>query len=248
MANIKRKVLKGAVTALGSTVTIERIRALSPRLRLLRMQGEAIERMTWAPGDKIKLHVGQGVMRSYTPARVDRAGRSMDVVVHLHGRGPASAWASRLRGGEEVSFFGPARSMAAGLEDEPPWAMFLGDETAIGLAQAMTEACEPCTEIFGAIELHPDDLGAVDALGLPLRAVPRDDDEPGPALVDWLAQTWVPPGDGVVWLSGEASTVLELRTALLERGLSRSQLQIKPYWSMRGAAHRKRLERGALVA
>lgn len=171
----------------------------------------------------------------------------MDVVVHLHGKGPASTWVSELRGGERVSFFGPARSMPSAIDDDAPWAMFLGDETAMGLAVALTGACAPGTELFGAIELHTDDVASVDALGLPLRAVPRADAH-GAALVEWLAQTWVPPGDGVVWLSGEASMVLELRTALLERGLSRHQLRIKPYWSVRGPAHRKQLERGALVA
>lgn len=206
--------------------------------------------MSWSPGDKIKLHVGGGTMRSYTPARVDRAAGWMDIVVHVHGNGPASAWAEALRGGERITFLGPARSMPSQIDGHAPWALMLGDETTVGLARALVDACPTSTQILGAIELAPEDRPAVDALGLPLVALPRGGDahdHHGEALREWLARTWVPPGDGVAWLSGEAGVVVELRAALLERGLSREQIRVKPYWSVRGSAHRKKLER-SLVA
>ncbi len=220
---------------------------LSPRLRCIRTHGEAIRRMSWSPGDKVKLHVGGGILRSYTPAWVDRAAGWMDIVVHVHGNGPASAWAEALRGGEALTFLGPARSMPSQIDEHTPWALVLGDETTVGLARALTDACPASTQILGAIELAPEDRPALDVLGVPLAAVSRIGDQHGEALRQWLAETWVPPGEGVAWLSGEVSVVVELRAALLERGLSREQIRIKPYWSMRGSAHRKTVER-SLVA
>ncbi|MCH9684757.1 MAG: siderophore-interacting protein [Deltaproteobacteria bacterium] len=246
MVDLKGKVMGSAIRVAGRNVEVDDVVGLSPRLRLLRLRGSVLHRMEWTPGDKIKLHVGDGAMRSYTPARVDPEQGMMEIAVHLHDRGRASAWAQSLRPGDTVSFMGPARSMPS-LREAAPWAVFLGDETAIGLARALVDAHEATTEILGAVELDPQDIPAVQALGLSLDAVSRDG-EHGRALVDWLAGTTLPRGPGVAWLSGEANAVLALRTALIERGLDRRQLCIKPYWSRHGKADRKKLERGALVA
>ncbi|MEM7151903.1 MAG: siderophore-interacting protein [Myxococcota bacterium] len=247
MTQLKQKLLSGALTAFGTRTIVHRVWSLSPGIRCIRLFGPAVETLRWAPGDKVKIHVGSGVMRSYTPARINRDENFLDVVVHLHGGGPASQWASHLQRGDEVLFAGPAPSMPRRHDDQTPWALFLGDETALGLAVAMVQSCSPGTQVLGAIELAQRDAPAVDALDLPLHPLPRDG-EHGNALAQWLENTWLPPDPGIVWLSGEANAVLRLRTALLERGVTREQLCIKPYWSLRGAAHRKQLERGALVA
>jgi len=49
-----------------------------------------------------------------------------------------------------------------------------------------------------------------------------------------------------MWISGEATSLVPVKRTLLERGLPRSALIIKPYWSVKGKAHRKVLERGEL--
>ena len=247
MAQLKQKLLGGALSAFGTRTIVHRVWTLSPGIRCIRLFGPAIETLRWSPGDKVKLNIGGGLMRSYTPARVDRDEGFMDVVVHLHGNGPASSWATNLKRGDEVLFAGPAPSMPRRHDETTPWVLFLGDETALGLAQAMVQSCGPNTQVLGAIELSAHDAPAVDALDLLLQPVVREGAH-GDALVQWLANTWLPPDPGIIWLSGEADSVLRLRTALLERGVTREQLCIKPYWSTRGAAHRKQLERGALVA
>lgn len=101
---------------------------------------------------------------------------------------------------------------------------------------------------LGALELAPEDCGALDGLGLPIDALPRPAwAEHGDAARHHFLSLELPPGWGVVCLSGEAGAVLKLREAALsQRGLERAQLLIKPYWSTRGTAHRKELERGAL--
>lgn len=244
MAALKQRIVSHAVRAPGNRVEVNEIERLSPRLLRVRFAGQVVRKMSWTAGDKIKLRVGDGVMRSYTPARVDPARGTMDVVFHLHGNGAAARWAESLQPGDEAWFAGPKTSMPAAAQDIA-WAVFLGDETALGLGLAMAEVHGDGVRIEGAIELDAGDIGAVQALGASLAPVPRGANH-GDALVQWLADTEIPEGDGVVWLSGEAGTVLRLRTALLERGLSKQQLRIKPYWSLRGAAHRKELERGAL--
>ena len=191
---------------------------------------------------KIKLHVGGGEMRSYTPAAVDSAAGTMEVVVHCHGDSPASRWASALRAGDAASFMGPGASVAAP-PSVLPWAGFFGDETTIGLVEALSREIPASTPIVGAIEAHAEDIASV--AGLRVGAVERASRH-GDALVAYLADLELPPGSGVIWLSGEASGVLALRQALLARGATREQLCIKPYWSLRGKAHRKELERTVL--
>ncbi|MCB9766179.1 MAG: siderophore-interacting protein [Alphaproteobacteria bacterium] len=236
------RVAEQAVRVFGQAVTVTEVEVLSARLRRLRLSGDAVRRMDWSPGHKIKLHVGGGVMRSYTPARVDLEAGWMDVVFYLHGSGPASDWATAAEVGASSVFLGPKRSMA-GAGEPMAQALFLGDETTLGLAVALLEALPEGVAVTGAIELAPEDAPALAALGLPLHAAPRAGGY-GAALLRWLEAAPLP--EGMVWLSGEADSVLTLRDALLARGLRRSQLRIKPYWSTRGSAHRKTLERTAL--
>jgi len=181
-------------------------------------------------------------MRSYTPARVDSVAGTMDVVVHCHGDSAASRWAAALQPGDAATFMGPGSSVAAP-PDVLPWAGFFGDETTIGLAEAILSAIPESTPIIGAVETLAEDMAAVS--GLRIEAVERASRH-GDALVAHLADLELPSGAGVIWLSGEASGVLALRAALLDRGMGREQLCIKPYWSLRGKAHRKELERTVL--
>ena len=164
----------------------------------------------------------------------------MDIVFFLHGKGRASHWAQQAVVGEQTGFIGPAKSMS-GWKKTPDWALFLGDETTIGLAAALLESLPESVPVDGVIELDEADCGALRAFGLPLGVAPRKERH-GTALLNWLQDTDLPGGNGVVWLSGESVSVRALKEVLLERGLERNQLKIKSYWSTKGHAHRKALQ------
>jgi len=222
------------------TARVERLEQVSPRLLRVQLVGESLTGLTIAPGDKVKLHIGEGRMRSYTPTRHDADAGRMHVVVHLHGSGPASAWAGALKEGARVGLAGPSKSLDGKAPPSLPWAAFYGDETTLALAEAILSDLPVATPESGAIETEREDLAAVDSL--PIEGVARTSLH-GEALASHLMQTELPASPGIVWLSGEAGSVLVLRTGLLKRGLSRDQLRIKPYWSLKGKAHRKLLER-----
>lgn len=237
------KVIKGAAArTLGKSGRVTKLQWTTEHVLRVRVEGRAFRGRGFDPGVKIKVHVGDGELRSYTPAAIDAEAGTMDVVVHVHGESPACVWARSLAVGDDMHFVGPAPSMP-GPDGRAPWAAFYGDETTLGLAEAITDALGPDTPVFGAIEVTPEDRPAVDPLRLD--AVVREGNY-GSALVGHLAAASLPEGPGMVWLSGEAGSVLALRGALLERGLTRQQLRIKPYWSLRGKAHRKELERTVL--
>jgi NADPH-dependent ferric siderophore reductase len=219
--------------------TVTEVEDLAPRVRRVRFAGPSLVGMDWKPGQKIKIEAGNK-MRSYTPARVDTKAGWMDVVFFLHGNGPASLWASSVGVGQAARFKGPVKSMPSA-KKTPDWAMFLGDETAIGLAAALLEDLPKTVQVVGAIEVDALDSEAVEAFGLTLSVAIRQQQH-GAALLKWLSQTKFPEGRGMIWLSGEANSVRALKLALAKRGPSNVKFKMKAYWSNKGHAHRKALE------
>ena len=209
------------------SVAVAEVQDLSPRVRRIRFSGETLTGLTWSPGDKVKLRL-RGVSRSYTPAMVDEDQGWMDVIFFLHGRGPATRWAAGAGVGTRAMLTKPEKSFKRG-KKEPAWALFMGDETTLGLAQALLSALPSRTVVMGAIEITAGDAPAVQGLGLPLSVAIRDDHY-GDALVDWLTQATLPEGDGVIWISGEAVTVRTLKKVLSERDLGKTSVKTKGYW------------------
>ncbi|MBV1862757.1 MAG: siderophore-interacting protein [Nannocystaceae bacterium] len=236
---LSKQIQSFGVRALGHEAQVTDVHWLSPSVVRVGLHATRCIGVAFAPGCKIKVHVGEGEMRSYTPARVDASVGEMDLVVFVQGGSAASRWVNGLQPGHTVHFLGPASSVPAPLGDEP-WAAFYGDETAIGLAEAILAALQRGTPTLGAIETDADEAAAAEHL----RLLPVSRGTPaGAGLVQHARTVEVPLGPGVVWLSGEATSVLALREVWLERGVPRDRLRIKPYWSLRGKAHRKALER-----
>ncbi len=220
---------RGMATLTGTSVQVAEWTQISPSLVRIRFTG-AIRAGAWRPGDKIKLNAG-GVLRSYTPARWTEG--EMEVVFHVHGQGPAAQWAAQAQPGQSASFIGPAKSLPPAPASD--WHLLIGDPTTVGLFQALHAASDaPC---HGAVELEDPDAVALSALGLPLAAVPTD------GALAWLQDWTAPAGRGDIVLSGEADRVRAWRDALLQRGIDRSWIRLKPYWSRRGKARRKAVER-----
>ena len=226
-----------AARALGHAVRVRSIVELSPNLRWITLEGPSLAEVSFEPGMKVKLGVN-GVLRSYTPARMDPHSGQVEIVFHLHGLGPAAIWAARASVGDGASVLGPGRSLSRA--PDAPWAMFFGDETTLGLARAFSQDRDAA--MVGAIELAAVDHPAVEGLELPLGAVERGATY-GASLLEVAERMEVPEGEGVIWISGHAGSVRAVWEHFLERGVPRSQLRVKPYWSERGSAHRKSVAR-----
>ena len=222
------------------SATVQSVHDLSPNVRCIRIAGPDLVGIGWVPGQKIKIKVADW-LRSYTPARIDPSEGWMDIVFHLHGNGSASQWAAIASVGEPIQFVGPTNSIP-GAEGVPDWALFLGDETTIGLAAALLESLPETVTKIGAIEVDEADVASVAAFGVPLSAAVRSN-EHGAALLAWLENTTLPEGTGMIWVSGEAISARAVRAALMERNPPDIQFKLKAYWSAKGHAHRKALEK-----
>ena len=208
---------------------------LSPRTRWIQLQCGGLVGTKWSPGDKVKVSVN-GKSRSYTPSKVDPERGTMDLVFFLHGRGPGSSWGASAVAGDEVGVTKPRSSVrGAKVDAAPDWAMFLGDETTLGLAAALVRALPEETKVLGAIEAALEDAVAIRNLDLPLDAAVRNGAH-GEALQEWLATTCLPPGQGLVWVCGEHSSVRTLARSIKQRGGPNLKVRSKAYWKSRGAS------------
>ena len=217
------------MAARGKSLTVTEVRTLSPRLRGITMAGPQLVGARFRAGDKVKLDVGGGRMRSYTPMWLDAERGTMEVVAVVHGHGPGSAWAEGARAGQRTTAFGPVGSMPAPDGNEA-WAWFLGDETTVGLYRAIADALPDGTVVDGAIELDPSDAVALEALALQVRPALRRGAH-GQALEAWMRTASVPAGHGTVWISGHAGAVESCQRWLSDRGVDPSRVRAKPYWN-----------------
>ena len=222
------------------TVTVTDVKDISARLRQVRFSGSSMRELKWIPGQKIKLKAGSK-MKSYTPAHYNSNEGWMDIIFHLHGNGEASHWAENVSVGGMTTFIGPFHSMPF-IEGKPDWFLFLGDETTLGLALALSNALPKEAAQFGFIELDTLDINAIKSINLPYTAVGRLTTH-GEALKKCLLSFDYPSGTGQVWISGEAGVATEMSAFFRQAGFCKEQLKIKPYWSLKGHAHRKGLQR-----
>ena len=197
-----------------TTAHVSEVENLSPKLRRIRISGQSIKSISWKPGDKVKVMAGPK-LKSYTPTKVNTEEGWMDIIFFLHGNGNASAWAANASIGIEAGFLGPARSMPY-LEKEPDWVIFLGDETTIGLAIGLLDSLPKTVKKYGAIELAQPDAPSLQKLQLQLTPAIRSQYY-GEALHNWLEGFTIPQGNGVVWLSGEVSSVRSLKKHLARK-------------------------------
>ena len=214
-------------------VTVSDVEELSPRLRRLRLSGKKLRDLKWSAGDKVKIRIC-GKSRSYTPSAVNADIGWMDIVFFTHGNGPLSRWAAKAEVGMPVAVSKPEKSMKPS-KKAPAWALFLGDETTLGLSKALLSTLPSGTPVLGAIELNVEDAGALAKLGLPLSAAIRLGHH-GDALIDWLGRTKLPEGKGAIWISGESVTVQTLKEMLDNRPLAKTTVKTKSYWKSK---HRK---------
>ncbi|NTX54999.1 siderophore-interacting protein [Myxococcus sp. CA039A] len=208
---------------------VARVETLAPRLRRVRFEGESLRGVVHEPGQEVEFRVSETAFRHYTPSMMDPVTGAMEVVFFLHGQGPGSAWAEALQPGDTADILGPGGRL--GVDEEAPAHVFLGDETCLGLFQAMIRALPSPLRLLGAIEVEPGAEDWLERVGVPLTAVTREHGQPrGEALRAWLGRNVLP--GATCYLAGHAGSIVTLRKELLERhGVSRRSVRSKAYWA-----------------
>src|SRR5262245_30006410 len=166
-------------------------RLLSPRIRNITIAAESLAAFAFEPGADVAIRSpgGEGIAdeRHYSVGKGTAEGR-VDLCVALHGLGPGGRRGA-ARGGGGMVEVAPSRALPIALDRSVEAHLFLGDETSIASAEALTRALPPETLVLACFEVASMDHRWPDSeLGRPekVRWVARAG-RPGSALLSWLA-------------------------------------------------------------
>ncbi|MGH7691348.1 MAG: siderophore-interacting protein [Candidatus Dormibacteria bacterium] len=221
---------------------------LSPSLRQIRLQGDQLVGFEFAPGQDLMLRLpgsdGELVSRRYTIRRADSGTGLVDIIVVMHGDGPAARWARGVAVGQRLAeVIGPRGKIT--IDGSAAWHLCLGDETYLPGTLAMFEALPPDALGRAVLEVSgADDEQALESQAdVEVSWLHRGDTQPGhpDRLLERLNDWRDPPGRGHFYIAAEVRVALRLRDQLLARGVPREQVSAKGYWS-RGQANANRGE------
>jgi NADPH-dependent ferric siderophore reductase len=209
---------------------------VTPRVRRLRLIGEAMDDFTWRPGQDLVLMIpapgSEPVRRHYTIRSYDAPEQRLEIDFVLHGEGPAARWAQYCELGDEIDAHGPRGRIPSG--GDADWRLFVGDETALPAICALAEALPPHARATAIVEVWDKAERQVPTCqaNLDIEWFHRA----GPAratsslLIERLSLFAPPPGRGQAYVLGETSTVRAIRQGLIARGLPREQIYAEGYW------------------
>jgi ferric-chelate reductase (NADPH) len=152
----------GAVMATPAEVTA--VDRSIPDFVRVGLRAPSFRRVSWTPGSKLQVRPtpGKMTMRTYTPARWDADAGETELVGFTHGEGPAAAWFTHIEMGGTLQVYRPRKSIDLTAADS---VLFVGDESSVALARALTHVACVAQHVFEATE--PTSLTAILAeLGL----------------------------------------------------------------------------------
>ena len=179
-------------------------------------------------------------MRDYTPRAFDMAKKILTIDFALHDAGAATAWALGAKPGDPLEIGGPRGSTM--VADDFDFYLLMGgyDSPPCPPSDGAFETLRPGVPVTSLVVVD----GPEHAQTLATRAdwtpiwVFREGEHACDAtlLRGALAHWQAPPGDGYVWIAGEARMARILRDVMIEeRGHPKGWMKASGYW-VRGQA------------
>jgi NADPH-dependent ferric siderophore reductase len=212
---------------------------LSPAMQRIVLTAPGLEGLRYEAGQDLMFRVpradGKVTNRRYTIRSFNVTLPAVTVDVSLHGAGPGTDWIRAAKVGDHIDAIGPRGKITP--NHEADWHLFIGDETGLPGALAMTEALPPTSTVLTLFEIDTSDdkqePESREGQQIQLRWVHRSGQtRPGDEslLQDALAEIALPVGVGHVYVAAEAGVVRSLQRDLAERGLGQEQISAKAYW------------------
>ncbi|RYG21122.1 MAG: siderophore-interacting protein [Chitinophagaceae bacterium] len=117
-----------------SSITISDVALLSDSIKRIRFTGN-FSKIDFPVGAYIDFRVNATEARRYTVSHVDLEKGILEIIVHLHGNGPACQFMNNLRKGDVIELNKP-RSERNYYPKSAKQLLIFGDETSLGLACA----------------------------------------------------------------------------------------------------------------
>jgi NADPH-dependent ferric siderophore reductase len=201
---------------------------VADNFRRIDLAGPALIGVKWSPGQKVQIRVGDGLtLRTYTPLHWNSDSGSTSIIAFTHGTGPGSATMAAMTVGAPVQLFGPRSSLP--LDQVAGAALFVGDETSIGVAVNRLGQDRPTRWLFEAVD--PDGYqGLLGRLGIDATVVASPNGGPDHPLRDAVVAALGEAGDGDLVLTGRAQSIATIRAAIKSGGLGGQATKVKAYW------------------
>jgi NADPH-dependent ferric siderophore reductase len=240
-------------------VTVTSVSKLAPRLVSVLVTGELDGFAGSAPTSHLKLFLPPGgagtelllpqegpdggqvfnhdeslrpIARTYTPRRYDPDTKTLEIQLVLHGEGPASDWAQRVKPGDEVGVGGPGGRFVMD-EGSARW-WIAGDESALPAVGTLLEALP--SDVTAQVHLEVAD--ADDVIKLPAAMGNttwhhRGDSRDYGAALEAAARDAELDDGTRIWVACESARMRDIRRYLTrERGIPASQLVTRGYWRL----------------
>jgi ferric-chelate reductase (NADPH) len=206
------------------------VASFSPNFRLVNLAGEQLKDVSWSPGQQIQIGVGPGMInRTYTPLSWSAAKGTTQILVYLHGEGPATRLFGDLQPEQDFDFLGPRGSVD--LSDLAAPTLLFGDETCFGLAKVLHSQLGAGAHLLFEVTEPIESRSVLQAIGLGDAAhVERAPDDSH--LVDveeHLSRQAVDYSHFI--LAGKASSIQRARQILKAAGVAPSRVRAKAYWA-----------------
>jgi NADPH-dependent ferric siderophore reductase len=201
-------------------------------LRLLTLSSEVFRMRPPLAGDKLRVVVADGELRTYTPVDWNESAGTASLLAYRRSEGSASHWLSSMQPGASCQLLGPQRSTPLDKLLRP--ALFIGDETSIGLAHALQHTAGRTEDVGFLFEVSDvremqHFLAAIDIKSA--RLVGRMADDSHLERLEHQLATLVSRSDPRQFVfSGRSSTIRYLSRSLKRLGKSPSQFMVKAFW------------------
>jgi NADPH-dependent ferric siderophore reductase len=214
-------------------------RLLSPRIRNITIAADSLAGFTFEPGADVAIRLpgdDRGTDERHYSIWKSTAEGKFDLCVVLHGLGPGSRWAGRCAVGDPIEI-SRSRALPIALDRSVEAHVFLGDETSIASAEALTRALPPEAFVLACFEVASMDHRWPDAeLTRPEKVcwVARAG-RPGSGLLSWLArQSLSSTNSATVYVTGEVWLCAMVHAHLVrECDFPAGAVRAMPYWKNR---------------
>ncbi len=226
---IKQKALYLLENAFGKTGTVLAIRAWEPATFFeVDVHFPDMDMSGWKRVQHIKVRVGEGIYRDYTPAGWDEDIRTCTLYINAEQDGPGAQWIRSLRAGDRITYVGVGATM-----HRPTYGgemIVLGDMSSIGHYLALQQLAGK-RKISGAItiahENHREEFK--EYFNWNIQPVKKNGDGGLHSMLKWTSDR--PLANSNVYISGHIPTCIRLRKELKRREDSPLGIQVQGFWS-----------------
>jgi ferric-chelate reductase (NADPH) len=212
---------------------VEAAEWVGERFRLVDILAEGCRGAKWQPGAKLKIDIGDGMTRTYTPIAINAKSGRVRILVYIHGQSQASQWASAIAAGDSTYTSAPRSSLD--LNELSSAVVFFGDETSFGTAKTLQSHLSSDFSAYYIFEVRqPQQANAVverlELANVTLVQTREDRTHHGEvahrlqkALADLTTQHLV--------LTGNGRSIQAVRAALQANNTTEIEYLVKAYWT-----------------